>query len=1343
MKKIFTLLLLLASFYAKSQVVISQVYGGGGNSGAIYTNDYIELFNRGSAAVTMTGWSVQYNSATGVGAWQVTNIPTFTLQPGQYYLIQEAAGTGTPQALPTPDVTGAINMSGTTGRVVLVSTQTALPGTPCPSGSSVIDMVGFGPTVTCSEGTPTPVLTNATAAIRNSSGCVDTDNNSADFTVATPTPRNTGTPLAPCGAAVPTLSASALTAFGNVCLNTTSTANSFTITGTNLSTANVTVAALAGYTYSTTAAGTYTSALSLTQAGGSYSQQIFVKLTPTAVQSYNGNIVVGGGGASASINVAATGAGVNTIPSLTSGAATAITNSSATVAGTITATGCTAVTAYGIEYSTTAGFANGAGTPAPSSNLAGSGFTSALSGLNPGTVYYYHSYATNAGGTGYGTQGTFTTTAAPALSATALTAFGNVCLNTTTTPNSFTITGTALSTAAVTVGPLAGYTFSTTAGGTYTASLSLTQPGGSYTQQIFVELTPTAVQSYNGNIPVGGGGATVINVAASGAGVNTVPSLTAGAASSITTSSATVAGTITSNGCSAVTAYGIEYSTTAGFVNGTGTTVSSSNLSGGNFTSALSGLASGTTYYYHAYATNAGGTGYSTESSFLTQSLTPALSATSLTAFGNVCLNTTTAANSFTISGSALTTANITVGPLAGYTFSTTSAGTYTASLSLTQAGGTYSQTVYVKFTPTAVQSYNGNIPVGGGGATTVNVAASGAGINSIGAVTTGAASAITSISATLAGTVTSAGCSAITAYGVEYSTVNGFANGTGTAVASTNLAGGNYTSNVTGLAAGTVYYYHAYATNSGGTAYGAQGTFTTATPALTAGTLTAFGNVCLNTTAGPNSFTLTGTNLTTANVTVGALAGFTYATTAAGTYTTTLSLTQPGGTYSQTVFVKFTPTAVQSYNGNIPAGGGGAATVNVAASGAGVNTTATVTTGAATAITQTTATLAGTIPATGCSAITAYGIEYSTTAGFANGTGTAVPSSNLTGTGFSSPVTGLAVSTVYYYHAYATNSGGTVYGVQQSFTTAAAVLTATPLTAFGNVCINTTAGPKSFTISSNSVSAANINVAALAGYTYSLTPTGTYATTLAITHTAGIFSQIVYVNFTPTAVQSYNGNIVINGGGAGSNLNVPASGAGVNTGASVTTLDSANITRTSATLKGSINTLNSCSSVTAYGIEYTSVNNLTNGLGTKVAGTNLNLGPTGGSFSVDVNGLVQATKYFYTAYAVTTSGVSYGVKDSFTTVGIKQADLVIYSSPIFRGNMLKYTMSKIRPAHYEIMLINSIGRQVYTSEVITQLNFIDGGFIVPSYLPAGVYILELRNTNDGSFIGSKSFLLL
>ncbi|RYE15250.1 MAG: hypothetical protein EOP51_27070, partial [Sphingobacteriales bacterium] len=187
-----------------------------------------------------------------------------------------------------------------------------------------------------------------------------------------------GTGVAPVD---PTISATSLTAFGNVCNNTTAGPNSFTINAINLTNANITVAPLAGFAYATVAGGPYTNSLTLLQAGGTFTQTVFVNFSPTAVQSYNGNIVVAGGGAASSINVAAAGAGTNTAPAVTTGAATAITISAATVAGSIGSIGCSAVTAYGIEYSLTSGFPNGSGTAVASSNLAAGNYTASLSGL--------------------------------------------------------------------------------------------------------------------------------------------------------------------------------------------------------------------------------------------------------------------------------------------------------------------------------------------------------------------------------------------------------------------------------------------------------------------------------------------------------------------------------------------------------------------------------------------------------------------------------------------------------------------------------------------------------------------------------------------------------------------------------------------------------------------------------------------------------------------------------------------------------------------------------------------------------------------------------------------------
>jgi predicted extracellular nuclease len=180
-----------------TSIVISQVYGGGGNAGSTFTNDFIELHNVSGSPVSVAGWSVQYASATGT-SWQVTNL-TGSIPAGGYYLVQEAVGAGGTTPLPTPDATGAIPMSATAGKVALSNSTTALSGA-CPSGAAIVDFVGFGTTPNCFEGTgPTPAPSNTTAVLRGGSGCNDTDQNASDFTAGAPLPRNSAVAAFTCG----------------------------------------------------------------------------------------------------------------------------------------------------------------------------------------------------------------------------------------------------------------------------------------------------------------------------------------------------------------------------------------------------------------------------------------------------------------------------------------------------------------------------------------------------------------------------------------------------------------------------------------------------------------------------------------------------------------------------------------------------------------------------------------------------------------------------------------------------------------------------------------------------------------------------------------------------------------------------------------------------------------------------------------------------------------------------------------------------------------------------------------------------------------------------------------
>jgi predicted extracellular nuclease len=172
---------------ASPDLVIAEVYGGGGNTGAPYANDFVELYNRGTTTVSVSGWSIQYGSAAGT-TWLVTAL-TGSVQPGRRYLIRLAAGASGGAALPTPDATGTTNLAATSGKVALVTSTTALGcGSNCDRATGVRDFVGYG-SANDYEGSPAPGASN-TASVTRTNPATDTDNNAADFAAGAPTPQN-------------------------------------------------------------------------------------------------------------------------------------------------------------------------------------------------------------------------------------------------------------------------------------------------------------------------------------------------------------------------------------------------------------------------------------------------------------------------------------------------------------------------------------------------------------------------------------------------------------------------------------------------------------------------------------------------------------------------------------------------------------------------------------------------------------------------------------------------------------------------------------------------------------------------------------------------------------------------------------------------------------------------------------------------------------------------------------------------------------------------------------------------------------------------------------------------
>ncbi|MBG6081524.1 ExeM/NucH family extracellular endonuclease [Rubrivivax gelatinosus] len=192
---------LLASTPASAGVVISQIYGGNGNA---FASDYVELFNNGRSAVDLSGWSVQYASATGTGSFASNGVTPLagTLQPGHWYLVQLKTTSG--NALPTPDATGNSDLSGSNGKVALLDTATGLA---CNGGSTAcsaeqqahfVDLVGYGSANFYKGSGAAPAASSSSALLRKAGGCTDSGNNASDFVTGTPAPRNSATAAVPC-----------------------------------------------------------------------------------------------------------------------------------------------------------------------------------------------------------------------------------------------------------------------------------------------------------------------------------------------------------------------------------------------------------------------------------------------------------------------------------------------------------------------------------------------------------------------------------------------------------------------------------------------------------------------------------------------------------------------------------------------------------------------------------------------------------------------------------------------------------------------------------------------------------------------------------------------------------------------------------------------------------------------------------------------------------------------------------------------------------------------------------------------------------------------------------------
>ena len=657
-------------------------------------------------------------------------------------------------------------------------------------------------------------------------------------------------------------------------------------------------------------------------------------------------------------------------------------------------------------------FADNANLNNASSYTAGTGtgdYSYTVSNLQPGTNYYYRAFASNAIGTYYGEILNFTTlmvlpeeTTVEVSNITALdaTCTGDVtyngggivtargiCWNTSQNPTVYDSHTTNGSGTGSFTGNITGLTGGTTY---YVRAYAKNNMGTAYGNQLsFTTLITT-------------------------------PTVFTNIVYNINANSADCGGYITDDGGNTVTARGVCWSTSQNPTLNDNFTIDGDGT--GNFTSNITGLAAGTTYYVRAYATNSVGTTYGEQRSFTTTISTPIVTTNTVS---NITTNSATCGGNVIADGGATiivrgicwsTSQNPTVND--NFTSNGNGTGNFTSSITELTAGTTY-----------YVRAYATN-SIG----TAYGEQRSFTTITTNPTVITNTVSNITATSASCGGIVTATGGASVTARGVCWSTSqsptvndNHTNNGSGE---------GAFTSNITGLSAGTTYYVRAYATNSVGTAYGELRSFATInTPTVTTNTvsnITAVSAVC-------------GGNVTATGGAPVTACGVCWSTSPIPTINdnhTNNGASSGNFTSNITGLVAGTTYYVRAYATN------SAGTAYGELRSFTTLTIPTVTTNMVNYITAYSATCGGNVIETGGSTVTARGVCWSTSP---NPTIYNNHTFNGSGTGnFTSNLTGLNPNTTYYVRAYATNSAGTAYGVEMNFTTPSNV-------ASGSPCPNTT----------------------------------------------------------------------------------------------------------------------------------------------------------------------------------------------------------------------------------------------------------------------------------------------
>ncbi|WP_264520818.1 lamin tail domain-containing protein [Flavobacterium sp. N1994] len=892
----------------------------------------------------------------------------------------------------------------------------------------------------------------------------------------------------------PNLSAGTIAAFGTACINSTSSANSFTLSGSTLDGSTITIGPLSGFVFD--AGSGYGATATISGYGSTIATTINVKFAPTLVQSYGGtgsNGIPVSGGNAPTVYVDASGTGINVTAVVTSSAATSLNNTIATLNGNVgTLAICPAATTQkGFVYSVTATNSDpiNGGTGVTTSSVSGlttGNYLLNLTGLTPATGYTFKAYLFDGTTYTYGAATTFSTlTPADHLTFVGVPSTGSTGTNLTSftvearRPNGSvddTYTSNIVLTKATGSGTLSGTTTKAAVAGVATFNDIQLSAAGSYTlfadSGILPQVTSSAIAiaqtaSATWLLTANANATTVGNVSGGtqtgGTGIGTMSYTTNGVSSnswgtagldandyyqftiSPTSGNDLVVSSIaTTNNLSSTTATGeVYYSFSPSFTSPVSAGASFA-IGTGAVTTTFSGLSISVpntqTLYVRVFIYKGSGNTLGSGQTVRCKNVT-ITGSTTATIFAPTV--TTTTASAITTSG-ATSGGNVTSDGGASVSARGVAYGTSTAPTTGTSDGigtGTFASTLSGLSINTKYfyRAYATNtIGTNYGSESNFYTLANVPGLPVVNNAN------YTSLDISLDGSSTNSNPS-ITEFAIQETSTSNYVQANGTLGASPvwKTAATWATITVSPLASSTTYTFRLKARNGDNveTAFGTGLGGTTLTPivaTLSAGTLNPFGSVCINTTTAANSFTLSGTTLDGSTVTIGPLAGFTFD--AGSGYGATATISGYGTTISTTINVKFTPTAVQSYGGTgingIPVSGGNATTVYVDASGTGINTPPTVTSGNPSGITSVAAILAGNITVAGCSAISSYGIEYSTSAGFSNGAGTQVTGTGYTTGPFTASVSGLTPNTTYYYHAYVVNGFGSFYSAEASFLT-------------------------------------------------------------------------------------------------------------------------------------------------------------------------------------------------------------------------------------------------------------------------------------------------------------------